>query len=211
MAFEKIKKLLKIGKYNTKVQNMLNRLISLDSPIISNFGKDIYASDIVKTAVHRIAEEVSKAYLRSVIQKVSSSGKIKINDDEYNFIFTTRFNRLMTSHDFMYKLGYMLVKNCNVYIYQTFDEVPINGTELVKRVPKEFYILDPDEVTIYELDGEYRIELIGNGVTFDIPYEDIIHIRWKFGEHSTKGGDANGTFDFRALLGNLQIINTIKE
>ena len=211
MAFEKIKKLLKIGKYNTKIQNSFNRLISLDGPLISNFGKDIYVSDIVKTAVHRIAEEVSKSYLRSVIQKVSNSGKIKINDDDYNFIFTTRFNRLMTSHDFMYKLGYMLVKNCNAYIYQTFDEVPIKGTDLVKRVPKEFYILDPDEVTIYELDGEFRIELIGNGVTFDLPYEDIIHVRWKFGEHSTKGGDANGKFDVRALLGNLQILHTIKE
>lgn len=69
MAFEKIKKLLKIGKYNTKIQNSFNRLISLDGPLISNFGKDIYVSDIVKTAVHRIAEEVSKSYLRSVIQK----------------------------------------------------------------------------------------------------------------------------------------------
>ena len=36
----------------------------------------------------------------------------------------------------------------------------LKGTDLVKRVPKESYILDPDEVTIYELDGEFRIELI---------------------------------------------------
>lgn len=208
---EKIKKILGINK-NAPISNKyLSKLISLKDPVISNFGADIYLSDIVKTAVHRISEEVSKAYLRSVIEKIDTKGNIKVNNDDFNFIFSTKFNEFMTSRDFMYKITYLLVKNCNAYIYPVFQEFEIPGTNKVKRKYLGFYPLDPQEVNIYENDTEYRIELAGNGIRLDMPYADIIHIRWKYGAHPTKGGNEVGNFDARALLGNLQVLHTIKE
>lgn len=187
------------------------KLLEINKPIYTtNFGQDVYLSDIVKTAAHRIAEEVSKAELRSIIKRANDKS-IKYNDDDYNFIFETMFNPLMTSRSFMYKLAWQLVKNCNAYVYQVYDEVPISGTNLIKRVPKEFWILDPTEVTIYENEVEWRIEFTNGEYKIDLPYEDIIHIRWKYGEHSTKGGNIFGKFDTRELLGNLQKLHIVKE
>lgn len=207
---EKIKNLFAPKKVKIS-SNYGAKLLELNKAIYTtSFGQDIYLSDIVKTAAHRIAEEISKAELRSVIRKANDK-TVKYNDDDYNFIFQTEFNPLMTSRPFLYKLAWQLVKNCNAYIYQVYDEIDIKGSNLVKRVPREFWILDPSEVTIYDNGVEWRIEFTNGEVSIDMPYAEIIHIRWKFGENAFKGGNSSGKFDTRSLLGNLQKLHVVKE
>lgn len=205
-----------MGTINTAVASLMgwsngstkrSQLAMLDKPLFSQFGKDIFASDIVKTAVHRIAEEISKCIVKSVVQK----DKTQVNNDEINALFTSRVNPLMTSKDFLYKIAYLAVKNCNCFIYPSYDEVPLSENK-VKRVYKGFYPLEAQAVKLYYNGEEMRLELIGkDGTTFDFPYEDIIHIRMKYGENQYLGGDSTGKLDVRGLLGNLQIMKVIKE
>lgn len=199
-------KIASIMGWNSQSSNR-SGLVALDKPLFSQFGKDIFASDIVKAAVHRIAEEISKCNLKSIIKK----GTTKISDDELNALLSGKVNPLMTTKDFLYKVAYLTVKNCNCFIYPSFEEIPLTENT-VKRIYKGLYPLEAAKVKLYYNGVEMRIELVGkDGLAFDMPYDDIIHIRHKFGENPYLGGDASGKLNVRGLLGNLQIMEVIKE
>lgn len=206
----KVAKILDWGKTASK---SYGKFVTADSPIFTAYGRDIMVSDIVKTAVHRVAEAVSKCQLKSVIAKNLPVRSVESAKDEINALFAARVNPYMTLKDFLYKVGYKTVVNRNCFIYPAFDEYPISGTDKVKRIYRGFYPLEVTEGVIYN-DGngsEMRIEL-SNGVTsVDLPYSDIIHIRLGYGEHPFLGGDSVGRFDARGLLQNLQVVQTIKE
>jgi hypothetical protein len=60
------------------------------------------ASDIVKTAIHRIAEAVSKCVLRSIVEKANPR-RVETADDDINALFAARVNPLATLKDYLYK------------------------------------------------------------------------------------------------------------
>ena len=51
----------------------------------------------------------------------------------------------------------------------------------------------------------------GGGVTLDLPYSDLIHLRLGYGANPYLGGDADGRADWRAILKNLQTLHVIQE
>ena len=64
-----------MGTSKTAIHNLLgwnrssgynSRLIDANKVVFSSFGSNVYVSDIVKTAIHRVAEEVSKCNIKSV-------------------------------------------------------------------------------------------------------------------------------------------------
>lgn len=211
-TFDKVAQILG-WKTGTTGSSSYNTYFSNGKPVFSSFGKDVFASDIVATAVHRVAEAVSKCAPRSVIQKTVPVKSIVLADDEINALFTSRVNPLMVPRDFLYKVAFLTVKNCNCFIYPQFDEVPVSGMHgMVRRVYRGFYPLEAANIKLYYSDeDEMRIVLSKNGVDFDMPYGDIIHIRHKYGQNWFLGGDASGRMDVRGLLGNLQILTTVKE
>jgi hypothetical protein len=177
----------------------------------SEFGGDIMLSDVVKTAIHRIAEALSKCVLKSVIER-NAPRSVVVADDEINALFGSRVNPFMTTKDFLYKIGYLTIVNENCFVYPAYDEIPV-GEGYCRRVYTGFYPLEGiAKGTIYHNGAEARIELIGDkGQTYDMPYADIIHIRRNFGQNAFLGGDANGRMSVRALLKNLQTLQTVKE
>ena len=56
-----------------------------------------------------------------------------------------------------------------------------------------------------------RIELSNGGAVFDLPYDDVIHIRHGYGQNAYFGGGASGCGEYAELLGNLQTMHVIKE
>lgn len=48
-----------------------NQIVNANKVVFSSFGKDFTASDMVKTAIHRVAEEISKCTIKSVIETQS--------------------------------------------------------------------------------------------------------------------------------------------
>lgn len=200
------------GKLSDKALNKLySKYVTTGAPVFSSYGNDIMLSDIVKTAIHRVAEAASKSILKSIIEK-NAPRRVEIADDELNGVFGGWVNSFMVLKDFIYKTVHLTLRNENCFIYPAFDEVPLNdGTDRVRRVWRALYPLNPSNVAIYYNGTEARIELTAGGATFDMPYADIIHIRHRFGEHPTKGGDYAGKFDARGLIRNLNIIENIKE
>lgn len=180
--------------------------------IFTSFGRDIYDSDIVRTAIHRVCEEVSKCKIKSVIEK-QNPRKVEIQDDSINAVFNGRVNELCNLKDFLYKVAWLTVVNKNCFIYWLYDEEPLqNG--YVKRVTRGFYPLQNVDVRIYRTDyGELRIELTSqkNGAVFDLPYSDIIHVRQEFGQNEYMGGDETGNGGFYGVMRNLQTIHVMKE
>lgn len=190
-----------------------NRVVNANSVLFSSFGKDITASDIVKTAIHRVCEEVSKCSIKSVTE-THSPHRVTIANDDINKIFASRVNPLCGLKDFLYKVAYILLVNRNVFIYWAYDEVPIDGTDKVRRITRGFYPIEKATVKLYYVDGEMRAELrgtSGGNVILDLPYSDLIHIRLGYGANPYLGGDANGRGDWREMLKTLQTLNVIQE
>jgi len=207
-TLDKISKILKWN--NQSLTNTNSKLFTFDKPLLSSYGKDIFVSDIVKTAVHRIAEEVSKCELKSIVIKTNPVRKVVVSDNELNSIFNSRMNELMSLKDFLYKLTFLLIKNSNCFIYPLYEDISINNTKY-KRVYKGFYIIESSEVLLYNNGNEMRVEFKNENIALDLPYSDIIHLRYKYSDNSFFGSNINGVSDVRELLGNLQVIHTIKE
>lgn len=208
-----------MGTLKNAIQNLLgwndastyNRIINANAVVFSAFGADITASDIVKTAIHRVAEEVSKCSIKSVIE-TQNPHRVTVADDDINAIFLSRVNPLCGLKDFLYKVAYLTLVNRNCFIYWAYDEVPIKNSDGVRRVTRGLYPIEYANVKLYHAEGEMRAELTGRGgVVLDLPYSDLIHIRLGYGANPYLGGDAGGRADYRALLGNLQTLNVIKE
>ena len=189
-----------------------SRIIHANKVVFSEYGQDIHVSDIVKTAIHRRCEEVSKCKIRSVIEH-QNPRHIEVCRDDLNALFSYRINPLCGLKDFLYKIEYLKIVNENCFIYWQYDEVPIPGTNKVRRITRGLYPIEHANVKMYYEDGEMRIELSNatGGIVLDMPYSNVIHIRNRYGANPYLGGDANGKANRRELLKNLQTIHVIKE
>lgn len=189
-----------------------NQTINANSVLFSSFGRDICASDIVKTAIHRVCSEVKKCSLKSVIEK-DNPRSVRACNDSINDIFAGRVNPFCNLNDFLYKVAYITLVNKNCFIYWAYDEVPIANTNFVYRKTRGFYPIERATVKLYVSDGELRAELTSDATSevFDLPYSDLIHVRYDYGASPYFGGDVNGLPDNRAILANLQTLHVIKE
>lgn len=202
-----IENLLGWNKANTYARRFVNNQV-----LFSSFGVDIHKSDMVKTAIHRVCEEVSKCNIKSVIER-QNPHRIEVTDDDINTVLAARVNPLCALKDFLYKIAYLTIVNKNCFIYWAYNEVPIAGTNSVRRETRGFYPIENATVKLYHAGDEMRIELqSANGeLTLDCPYADIIHIRYDYGSNAYFGGGASGGGEYKDLLGNLQTLHVIKE
>lgn len=210
-----------MGTFKTAIENLLgynkttffaNKLLNANNVVFSSYGSDIHVSDIVKTAIHRVCEEVSKCSIKSVVE-YRNPHRIEVQNDSINAVLSSRVNPFCGAKDFLYKIAYLLLVNKNCFIYWQYDEVPIEGTKYVKRITRGFYPIEKANIKIYSLNGEIRAELssLGNGISLDMPYNDLIHIRLGYGANPYMGGNSAGTRDNRELLENLTTLHVIKE
>ena len=189
-----------------------SRMINANKVVFSSYGNDIHVSDIVNTAIHRRCEEVSKCKLKSVIEH-QSPRHIEVLNDDLNALFAYRVNPMCGLKDFLYKVEYLKIVNKNCFIYWQYDEIPIPGTNRVRRVTRGLYPIEHANVKLYTIDGEMRVELasISGEIVLDLPYSDVIHIRDGYGANPYLGGDSTGKANRRELLQNLKTIHVIKE
>jgi len=199
--------------FGNKRTSYYNRIINADSVLFSSFGNDIHASDIVRTAIHRVCSEVAKCSLKSVIEK-DNPKSVKTRKDTINEVFAGRVNPYCGLHDFLYKIAYLTIVNKNCVVYWAYDEIPLNdGSGQVWRATRGFYPIDNAEIRIYVVNEEVRAEITSatTGDVFDLPYSDLIHIRFDYGANPVLGGGASGLPDYREMLANLQTLHVVKE
>lgn len=169
-------------------------------------------SDTVQQAISAIANEFKKVVPKHIrerngcIEYVANSPIQKA----FNYI-----NPNMTLSDFLEMCIWKLYTDFNCYIYPVYDGLENeDNSERLYRKYTAFYPIHPRAVTYLENDrGDIlRIKFeLAEGETLELPYQDIIHIRMKYGMNEFVGGDRYGRPDNAALLKTIEINHKLLE
>lgn len=172
-------------------------------PLYTQFGTNIYASDVVQQCLKCIVDEVKKLNPTHVRYKGSDPTPVKGNiqdvlDDP---------NALMTTSEFLEKTCWLLLLNYNVFIVPTFYTWTDKETGQERRYYDGLYPINPSQVDFIE-DASGRLFchfFFWNGFDTTIPYDDLIHIRYNYSVSEYMGGNKLGQPDHEALLSTLQL------
>lgn len=185
-----------IGKNKKEDNKNLGRVKGLDwlSPLYSQFGSDIYASDVVQQAINCIVREMKKLSPQHV-QTKGENYMLAVNDDVQAVLDNP--NELMTTTDLIEKIIWQLFFNYNAFVLPVFE----NG-KLVALFP-----LQPQQVDFLQDASEnYFVKFtFANGYKDTIKYSDLIHIRYNYSVSEFMGGNKNGQPDHKALLKSLEL------
>lgn len=173
------------------------------TPIFSQFGQDIYASDVVQQAVSCIAQEMKK--LRPAHIRDDGTGVYAVKKGDIAKILN-KPNQFQTTADFLESITTLLFLNYNVFIIPTYYEWYDDNSQYHK-VYDGLYPIVPTQVDFIEdaagqMYTKFNFE---NGKSYLINYRDVIH--WKFRNSSNllMGGDKSGRPNHNALLQTLAL------
>lgn len=148
---------------------------------------DIYASDYVNNAIDRVASEISKIDVKSVVVK---DDMITVQNDDITRLFRYGPNPLQTTKDFLSSIEWIRRKFYNVFVYPVFEMIQQPNGNQTKRF-LEFYVLKPldFEVGVDKSGFVWEIKfLLEDGKSYILPYSDLIHMKWRRGTNLYKGG-----------------------
>ncbi|WP_418209458.1 phage portal protein [Bacteroides sp.] len=172
------------------------------TPIYSQFGDDIYASDVVQQAINCIVMECKKLIPQHV--KNNGSDVIPVNSDVQAVLNAP--NEIMTTTDFIEKIIWQLYFNYNAFIIPTwYTRQESNGS--LTRVYTGLYPIAPTNVEILQDDSDklYIKFTFANGFETTLNYSDVIHIRKNYSVNEYMGGNEFGQPDNDALLKTLDL------
>jgi len=193
-------------KENKEYANLLN----YGTPIFSQFGNSIYASDVVQQAISCIVFELKK--LTPVHIRVSDTSRDYIPvDDNLNRILKNP-NERMTTSDLIEKVFWQLFLNYNAFIIPTYDVVT-NAVGSKSRVYTGLYPIQPVNVTfLQDSSGETFVKFqFANNYETTLRYNDVIHLKYRYSVNEFMGGDQFGQPDNAALLKTLELNHTLLE
>lgn len=178
------------------------RMLNGHAPIFSQFGDDIYASDVVQQAIKCIVDEMKK--LNPVHIREINDDPIPINDS-VQWVLSNP-NQLMTKSQFIEKVMWMLMLYYNAFVIPVYDTwTDEKGRE--RRNYRALYPVKPNFVTFIEdASGQLFVEMqFANNYKTTLPYSDVIHLKYNFSVNEFMGGNENGEPDHKALLTTLDI------
>lgn len=172
------------------------------APIFSQFGNNIYASDVVQQAISCIVQEMKKLRVEHI--KENGSDVAPVNGTLQRVLNNP--NPLMNSSDFIEKITWLLFLNYNAFIipiYYTWKDD--KGTE--HRSYEALYPIQPSQVDFIEdASGKLFVKfLFNNGEEYTLNYSDVIHIKKNYSVNQYMGGNEAGQPDNTALLKTLQL------
>lgn len=178
-------------------------MLSGATPIFSQFGDDVYASDVVQQAIYCIVQEMKKLTPQHIRQK-QNKDITPINGNIQSVLNAP--NPLMTTSEFIEKIIWSLYLNYNAFIipvFYTWEDEKGN----TQRHYTGFYPVQPRQVDFLEdAEGNFFVKFdFGNGDEFEFPYSEIIHIKYKYSVNEFMGGNDFGQPDNGALLKTLEI------
>lgn len=173
------------------------------TPIYSQFGTNIYASDVVQQALKCIVDELKKLNPTHVRYKGNDPIPIKGNIQDV----LDNPNPLMTTSEFLEKLSYLLLMNYNAFIIPTYYTWVDDKTGAERRYYEALYPIQPTQVDFIEdLSGRLFVKFwFWNGENTTIAYDDVIHIRYNYSVNQYMGGNVAGQPDHEALLKTLEL------
>ena len=176
-------------------------------PIYSQFGSNIYASDVVQQALKCIVDEMKKLNPTHVRYKGNDPVPVKSTIQDV----LSNPNPIMTTSEFIEKTMWLLLMNYNAFIIPTYYTWIDDKTGEERRRYEALYPINPTQVDFIE-DAAGRLFvtfLFWNGYTTTIPYDDVIHIKYNYSVNQYMGGNILGQPDHEALLGTLELNNTL--
>lgn len=172
-------------------------------PIYSQFGTDIYASDVVQQALKCIVNEMKK--LNPTHVRYINNDPVPIKGNVQDIL--TNPNQLMTTSDFLEKTLWLLLMNYNVFIIPTYYTWVDEKTGAERRYYDALYPINPTQVDFIEdAGGRLFVKFwFWNGYNTTLAYDDVIHIRYNYSVNEYMGGNMMGQPDHEALLSTLQL------
>lgn len=173
-------------------------------PIFSQFGQNIYASDVVQQAISCIVSECVKllpTHVREVgadVMPVTNSSVQRVLDNP---------NETMTTSEFIEKLVWNLFFNYNSWIIPTYKVWKDEETGKEVRRYTGLYPVQPTGVE-FQQDPTNRIWVklsFANNYETTLLYSDVIHIKHHFSVNEFMGGNESGQPDTHSLLKTLQL------
>lgn len=174
------------------------------APIYSQFGTNIYASDVVQQALRCIVSEMMKLKPQHI--RTENDDPVPIMNSTVQDVLRNP-NQLMTTAEFLEKITWLLLLNYNAFvipIYYTWQDKR-SGAE--RRYYEALYPINPANVDFIE-DAAGRLFVtftFRNGSETTMPYDDVIHIRYNYSVSDYMGGDETGQPDNKPLLSTLQL------
>lgn len=183
---------------NRKREYTYTQMLNGQTAIFSQFGQNIYASDVVQQAIYCIVSEMKKLKPQHVRRE--GQDVVPVTSPIQRVLEAP--NPLMTTSDFIEKIIWLLFLNYNAFIYPEYD----NGGRLVGLWP-----LNPAQVDFLQTpNGELYIKLrFSNTYECTIPYSQMIHIKYRYSINEFMGGNEQGQPDNEALLKTLSLNDTL--
>lgn len=192
-------KLFKRPPKNRKFAPTFNGFI----PVYSQFGTNIYASDVVQQVLKCIVDEMKK--LNPTHVRMNGNDPVPVKSTVQDVLDSP--NQLMTTSEFIEKTVWLLLMNYNVFIIPTYYTWADEKTGAERRYYDSLYPINPTQVDFIE-DAGGRLFchfFFWNGYDTTIAYDDLIHIRYNFSVNQYMGGNELGQPDHQALLSTLQL------
>lgn len=176
-------------------------------PIYTQFGNNIYASDVVQQALKCIVDEMKK--LNPTHVRYINNDPVPIKGNVQDVLSNP--NPLMTTSEFIEKICWLLLMNYNVFIIPTYYTWVDEKTGAERRYYDSLYPINPTQVDFIEdAGGRLFVKFwFWNGETTTIRYDDVIHIRYNYSVNEYMGGNALGQPDHQALLDTLELNNQL--
>lgn len=174
------------------------------TPVFSQFGQNIYVSDVVKQAINCIVTECVKlipTHVKEVGTDITPAEASRLQSVLDNP------NELMTKSDFIEKVVCNLFLNFNSWIIPTYYVWKDEKTGREVRHYTGLYPVQPTGIE-FQQDTQERLWVklsFANNYETTLPYDDVIHIRHQFGANEFMGGNESGEADHTALLQTLQL------
>lgn len=167
---------------------------------------NVFQSDFVNNAIERIASEIGKIEVRSVVEKNDS---VIVQNDDLSRLFRFGPNPLQTTADFLSSIAWIRLKCGNVFLLPRYDLVKDAYGREVKKF-NAFFVLQPFDFEVGVNDDEvWEIKFFyPDGGYYILPYNELIHLKWRRGTNLFKGGgDDNGQMQNKDLLKTVNALN----
>lgn len=183
---------------NTQYAEMLSGRM----PIYSNFGNDIYSSDVVQQAINCIVMEMKK--LKPCYIKDNGTDVVPVVDDIQAVLNNP--NETMTTSSFIEKMIWTLFLRYNSFVIPTFWEWKDDNGNVKRKYERLTPITGQYQTEFVEdASGKLYVNFVFPTEKYLIKYSDLIHLRLNYSVDEYMGGNEQGMPNHSALIKTLQL------
>lgn len=174
------------------------------APVYTQFGTNIYASDVVQQALACIVDEVKKLNPQHI--RIVDNDPVPISTSTVQAVLNDP-NAVMTTAEFLEKITWLLLLNYNAFVIPTYRTWTDRNTGEERRYYEALYPIKPTQVNFIQdaSDRMYVQFFFESGYSTTVPYEDVVHIKYHYSVSEFMGGDWNGQPDHGPLLETLNL------